>query len=759
MTTSAASGSDAASAFASLHPGIQRWIWDQGWAELRVAQSAAAPLILSGDVDVILSAATAAGKTEAAFMPILSSVGSRRASSGVEVLYLSPLKALINDQFDRLSEMAARVDIPVHRWHGDVGAGHKAEVLRDPTGLLLITPESLEALFVVRGPQVPRILSGLRYIVVDELHSFIGTERGAQLQSLLHRVELSLRRRVPRVALSATLGNMEGAAEFLRPGAGRSVLHIVTNDDGQAVKLQLRGYVARDPQLTPGADAQGDAVSGVAEDKEEIAHDLYATLRGSDNLAFANTRQQVEFYADSLRRRSEQNHVPNEFFAHHGNLSKDLRDFVEVRLKDKTMPISAICTSTLEMGIDIGAVKSIAQIGAPPTVAAMRQRLGRSGRRGNPAVLRIYVSEPEVTSRTALPDHLRPELVQSIAMVNLLLKRWYEPSDAGDMHLSTLVQQLLSLIAQHGGVMAPDAYSALCGSGTFRGLSSTQFAILLRHLGSIDVLMQSSDGTLLLGQAGERLVNHYSFYTAFQTPEEWRLFSDGRDLGTLPINFPLQSGSFLIFSGRRWRVVSVDPQHRVVDLRPSPGGRLPHFTGTSARVHDQVREEMLAVYQGGDVPRYLDIAATDLLIEARQNFARHRLSDRRLVPSGADTYVFLWAGDRVIDTVVAILKATDLTATRDGIALSIDGVSPVELAAHLVTLLAGPSPDAVDLAATVHNKEAEKYDGLLPEELLTVSYAARSLDIDGAWRALRRVAESAVAETPWTNWPGVPGEE
>jgi ATP-dependent Lhr-like helicase len=751
--TSEASGSETPTAFSRLHPAIQRWIWDEHWKELRRTQVEAVGPILAGDVDVIVSATTASGKTEAAFLPMLSAIASQPATvPGVEILYMAPLKALINDQFERLSEISARVEVPVHRWHGDVSGSRKHEVLRRPGGLLLITPESLEAFFVLRGEQVPLTFGALRYVVVDELHSFIATERGTQLQSLLNRLELAVRRRIPRIALSATLGDMKSAAEFLRPGAGERVHSIVADDGDQALKLQLRGYLESAPRLTPAeaiaAEKAGEPVTGAdttGGDQLAIAADVFGTLRGSDNLVFANSRRLVEVYTDLLSTLAERNRVPNEFFAHHGNLSKEFREDVESRLKDKTHPANAVCTSTLEMGIDIGQVRSIAQIGAPPTVAAMRQRLGRSGRRGDPAVLRIYVSEAEVKSSTPPPDSLRAELVQSVAMVSLLLERWYEPPDPGDLHLSTLIQQLLSIIAQHGGVSAADAYEALCGVGPFDGVSKARFATLLRHLGGGDVITQSVDGTLLLGGVGERVVNHYSFYAAFATPEEWRLVNEGRSLGTLPIDFPLLPGLFLIFGGRRWRVVAVDGEHKVVDLVSSAGGHPPRFTGTGARVHNRVRREMLRLYQSAIMPTYLDSNAAELLTEGRQNFVRYRLDENQLLQFGDDTYIFIWEGDRILDTVVALLGAAELSATRDGLALSVAKISPVEVAAHLMTLLAGPAPDPVEVASRVCNKLVEKFDVWLPDELLVAEYAARSLDVEGAWRALQGVVESTVA--------------
>jgi ATP-dependent helicase Lhr and Lhr-like helicase len=749
MTTSAPSGSDPPGtfdAFELLHPAVQRWVWEKGWEDLRATQAQAIAPILSADRDVVISAATASGKTEAAFLPIVSALAARPSEEkGVEVVYLSPLKALVNDQHQRLSDLCAPLDIAVTPWHGDVTGSVKQRLLARPRGALLITPESLEALFVLRGPQIPALFAALRYVVVDELHAFMGSERGAQLQSLLHRLELALRRRVPRIGLSATLGDMAAATEFLRPGGGtRAVL--ITADDHLDLRLQVRGYRSsaenRSAGARAGVEGGGDGEGGGRGDGDAdwaVAADLYRLLRGSDNLIFANSRRHVETLADHLGQLATDRRAPNEFFAHHGNLSKDLRQDVEARLKDRSRPVNAVCTSTLEMGIDIGTVASIAQVGPPPSVATLRQRLGRSGRRGDPAVLRVFVEESEIDARTPPPDALRSQLVQTVAMVNLLLARWYEPPLAADLHLSTLIQQLLSMLATHGGLRPAEAYSLLCRDGTFAGVTAADFALLLRHLGGTEILSQASDGTLVLGRRGERLVNHYSFYAAFNTPEEWRLSSAGRQLGTLPIDFPLVPGLLIIFSGRRWRVVGIDAPHRSVDLMPSPGGRPPHFDGEPAPVHDRVRAAMLGVYQDSTLPGYLDARAIDLLAEGRANFVRFRLDQTPLLASGQATYLFLWAGDRVADTVALALTTAGLQVTNEGLALRIDDVEPDELAVRLRAMVDGPPPDPDELARRVANKAGEKHDHLLPPALLDRAYAARRLDPTGAWQWIRQL--------------------
>ena len=741
MASWPASGSSAAppgrdsTAFALLDERLRRWVWEQGWTELRDVQEAAIPLILAGEADAIIAAATASGKTEAAFLPILSRITRDGADAGgVRVLCVSPLKALINDQFSRLDELCARVEVPVHRWHGDVSGSAKGRLLRDPDGVLLITPESLEALFVLRGHTVPRLFAGLAYVVVDELHAFIGAERGRQVQSLLHRLESAIGRRVPRVGLSATLGDMSLAAAFLRPRGAEGVRVLVSAEGGQELRLQVRGYRTGGPADEEDEDNEDDAV---AEDASvaAICDHLFATLRGRHNLVFANRRAEVEQYADRLRRRCEALRAPNEFFPHHGSLSRDLRTDVEALLKDPSRPVSVVCTTTLELGIDIGDMASIAQIGPPPSVAGMRQRLGRSGRRGGPAVMRIYIQEPPLTPEAPLPDALRVALVQTVAMVELLVAGWYEPPPAEALHLSTLVQQLLSLIAERQGVRPLAVWRLLCEGGPFAGVDQAMFADLLRGLGGHDLLVQSVDGTLLLGGAGERLVNQYGFYTAFVTPEEYRVVHEGRTLGALPFRYPLSEGTLIVFAGRRWRVIAVDAPRHTVTVVPAAGGRPPRFSGAAALVHDRVREEMLRTYTGRAMSAYLDATARALLEEARDTFHSLALAERRLLPSGRDTLLFPWVGDRATGTLALQLRARGLSVATFGPVLEVTGASPGEVRWHLESLRAAGPADARALAAVVAARRAEKYDGYLPEDLLCAGYASRDLDAEGAWQA------------------------
>jgi ATP-dependent helicase Lhr and Lhr-like helicase len=735
------------SAFASLHPKVQRWIWRTGWSELRDIQESSIPAILSERSDLVIAAATASGKTEAAFLPILSALADDSGGS-IRALCVSPLRALINDQFNRLEELCEDLGVPVNRWHGDVGSTRKRAVLDAPAGVLIITPESLEALFVLRGSEIARLFARLAFVVVDELHVFIGSERGMQLQSLLHRVELAIRRRVPRIGLSATLGDLDLACRFLRPGTGDEVLKVESTAGGQELKLQVRGYRHLPPRLAPvevkAREASGETIGRedvVSGDVLAIGRHLFEHLRGGHHLIFANARRQVEELADLLRRLCEREGLPNEFWPHHGSLSKELREEAEAAIKDRARPASAVCTTTLELGIDVGAIESVAQVGSPPSVASLRQRLGRSGRSGGPAVLRVFVREPAIDPATPPHATLRIELVETVAMIDLLLAGWCESPDLRGLHLSTLVQQVLSQIAQHGAVRADEAWRSLCGGGPFSGVDQGLFSNFLRSLGAKDLIQQDHSGELVLADIGEKIVNHYSFFSAFTTPEEYRLIASGEVLGSLPISYSVFPGLHIIFGGRRWVVLAVDDNQKVIELKPSSGGRPPRFSeGRFMPVHDRVRLEMLRVYRDAELPRYLDASARDLLGEGRENYYRLRLHSVSIVPHGDAALFFPWRGDRVMDTLVVWWAARGIEACREGVALAFPGFTPTELRTEIEQMARTSLPEPVALAKMAKNQRREKFHGFLGDDELALDYAATVLDLEGAAACLRALA-------------------
>lgn len=715
-------------AFKQLDVRIQHYLWSEGWGALREVQELAIPLVLSENQDVLIAASTASGKTEAAFLPALTRL-LREPEKGL-IVYISPLKALINDQFGRLERLCENLEIPVWRWHGDVTAASKRKFLQKPNGVLLITPESLEATLCNRGTSVAALFSRTMYFIVDELHAFIGNERGKQLQSLLHRIEVVLGRQVPRIALSATLGDMNLAASFLRPE--RPVAQVNAPSDGGQLLVIVKGFeeplVDSNAEISRASDAEQAPVA--------IAKYLFGALRGSNNLVFPNSRREVERYTHLLNALCEQHRLPKEFWPHHGSLSKELREETEDALKQRDRPATAICTNTLELGIDIGAVKSVVQVGPPPSVASLRQRLGRSGRReGESAILRSCVIEDALDGKSDLGTRLRLDTVQTIAAVSLLLEHWFEPPAVHGVHYSTLVQQLLSSIAQYGGLQATQAFQLLCSAASpFDGVSKENFAELLRTLGQEEVLTQDHSGLLLHGRVGDKIVNHYSFYAAFASDDEFRIVSSGKTLGTLPVTQLLVHGQRILFGGRTWLVDTVDETTKTIFVSPGKGGAPPLFNGGGGRVHTRVRQRMRELYAGSGIVPFLDATAQRFLEEGREAFKALALYDRVFLSQGSHVTLLTWLGDAANEAIACLLTAHGIhaSASRLGVEIARPGRDMKEIESILVCVGAEPSPSIDELLAKATNLVRQKWDALLSPHLLRETYASSNLALDEA---------------------------
>lgn len=711
---------EASAGFSRLAEGVRRWVWKQGWPSLREIQEMALLPVLDGKEDVILSAATAGGKTEAAFLPACT----RMAESplpGTAILYVSPLKALINDQARRLESLCGSVGFPVTPWHGDAPEGGKNSLRKNPRGVLLITPESLESLLMNSPAWCGEAFAGLVNVIVDEFHAFLGTERGCQLQSLLRRIEFLIGRTVPRIALSATLGEMEKAASALRPEKTLPCRILVSEGKGSELQLQVRGY--RTPRAEKGQRP------GLP---DELVEDIYRLLRGDSHLLFTNSRSRTEELAAALSALCGRNFVPNEFFPHHGSLAPDLRRSLEERLQKKDLPTTAVCTSTLELGIDIGSVASIGQVGEPGTVSGLRQRLGRSGRRGGPAVLRVFAEEDETGPGSHPADALRLSLVQTAAVLSLLLRKWREPPREGLYHLSTLVQQTLSVIAQYGGVRADQLWTLLCGTGPFHAVGKKDYGDFLRGLAEKQAITQLGDGRLVLGTEGELLTDRYTFFTAFSSPEEYRLEYNGELLGTVPLEIPPSPGGSLLFAGKAWETVAVIAQSKTVLLRPASGGTPPRLAGGRTVVHDAVRREMKQVLLSGDPPRYFDRAAAELFREGAERFRNWRLGETDILEDKGSLHLFPWRGDEVVEAAAMLLRRMNLRADTFGGVITLSGCSGAGLREVVGRIPGRALPSGEELAADAPDTEIEKFDCLVPERLRRRGWAARYLDVPGA---------------------------
>ncbi|MCC8175796.1 MAG: DEAD/DEAH box helicase [Bacteroidales bacterium] len=714
------------------------WIHRQGWHDLRSIQREAIPVLLNPQGDVVIKASTAGGKTEAAFLPILTRMAQMEGQQPL-VIAVAPLKALINDQARRLEDMAEPLGIKVTAWHGDAAQSGKNEFLRHPSGVLLITPESLEAILSRRSPWARKAFRDLQYIVVDELHAFQGNERGTQLQQLMARLDMIAGRRLPRVGLSATIPTPEENAL------------VIQGSEKHPVQILVKEIIAD-------ADHQPEPL---------IAQDLFSRLRGTNNLVFTNSRKDAEAFRVALGEISRQQGVPDEFRIHHGSLSHADRSDVEKELQAGERPVTAICTASMELGVDIGKVKSIAQIGTAQDPASLRQRLGRSGRRGEPSILRVYSVDE---ARDDYKYHLRANLLQNIAVIELLRSQSYQDiaQPSAEANLSVIVQQLLSLLGEHGSYYASEAFMILCrGEGAFPYLSEEDFESLLKEMERKRLISRTNSGQIVVGREGERLMGSRDFYSAFTTPADYTIVDRTSKRVVGAVQYKPYYGEVFILAGEKWIVDAVEERSSTAWVSQTHSKGKMMFEGTGPETSPSVVHKMREILGSDQKFPYLDpaTATAEQLESARLWYRAHALDHQPWVRQG-DTLAWLtWAGMKA-NRVIAMLAHRFLGVNPPYDHIAVAGLTPdqVTMLSSLITqtyaeperagswraLPASAQPEtaaalsgqlsspATELASSVPRvkKERGKWDQYLPDELLNRQYAAQKLDLQGAIQAL-----------------------
>ena len=714
--------------FDQLHPAIREAIWRQGWKKLRPLQVDAIQAVLGSKDHLILSAATASGKTEAAFLPILSTLADAPDGS-VKALYISPLKALINDQFQRLTTLCEIAQIPVHRWHGDVSGTDKRKLRDDPGGVLLITPESLESHCINYGSTLQRIYHGLEFVVIDELHAFLEDVRGMHLRSLLARICQASGCSPRLFGLSATLGDFAPAQRFLC-GANPSSVRVLQEEGGdREIRVALKSYVRP-------AKVEGVTVDELTAERS-VAADIATRFRKATNLVFFNSRGLTEEIADLLNERSQNEAWPmNPFRVHHGSLSKDLREATEAELKSG-QPITALCTRTLEMGIDIGAVQCVGQVSAPWAVSSLVQRVGRSGRReGDAQILRLYVIDESLTEKSTFSERLFPELLRAISMVELLLKRWFEAPRFGRKHFSTLIHQTLSVLRQTGGIKADLLFQTLCIRGAFDTVTKAEFVTVLRNLSEKSIIQQMQTGEIILAPEGEKIVESRDFYAAFASSEDYSIEHDSGKIGVMPRDHLPPVGEHLLLAGRRWCVIDIDDKVKRALVSPARGKRVPLFLGGAGALDREVMQKMKSLLLSSDIPPYLHSDAAAAIKQARCQYEKMPAHGPAVFKSLNGTCFLPWEGTAIHKTLVAWAKADGIKGelSRDGLMITYGGCSLEETKAHWRKITNGTFKP-MDLITVIGDPTRERFDDLVPPELLATAYIQESLDLPGAVQA------------------------
>ena len=730
-------------AFDRYAPFVQEYIYQNHWENLRSIQVAAADAIFNTDENVLLTASTASGKTEAAFFPIIT-LFSEDMPSSVGCIYIGPLKALINDQFSRLNDLCAEADIPVWHWHGDVAQSHKAKLMKHPSGILQITPESLEALLLHKHAAIAKLFGDLRFVVIDEVHSLLRGDRGGQTLCLIERLSRIAGVNPRRIGLSATIGDPEGTGEFLSLGTGRKTIIPKIDAKGSKWRLSMEHFYVKDAQAAE--DKQIPDALPVLEEKTDDAPAnadpgigyIFEHTRGKKCLVFVNSREECEMVTTTLRHYCELNHEPDRFLVHHGNLSASYRETAEGIMKDDSQYMTTVTTATLELGIDIGRLERAFQIDAPWTVSSFLQRMGRTGRRELPPEMWFVIREDEPEVRAMLPTTIPWKLLQGIALVQLYLEeRWVEPPRLDRLPFSLLYHQTMSTLASCGELSPRALADRVLRLHYFHRITQEDYRVLLRHLIATDHIQQTERGGLIVGLAGERVINSFKFYGVFQESEEYTVRSESQELGTVVSPPPV--GEKLAIAGHVWQVLDVDHKRRLIYCRQVKGSVPAYFGQCPGDLHTKILTRMRRVLQEDRQYPYLMKNAVARLEQARFTAAHSGAADKTLINLGGNMWCLLpWVGTYTFLTMERFLKIK--CADRLGLR-GLDSARPFFIQftmkadeATFFRVLAEEIRKPIDPMELVYPKELplfDKYDEYLPEELVKKGFALGVLDVDG----------------------------
>ena len=714
------------SVFSRLHPRLQEAIVARlGWTSLRPVQELAGEALLAGHNAVIL-APTAGGKTEASMFPVLSALISDQPQ-GVGALYIAPIKALLNNQSERLDRYTQMVGLGRFVWHGDTSSHERRSFLREPTELLMTTPESLEVMLVSPTIDTARLFGDLRVVVIDEIHAMAGTDRGAHLISVIERLAALSRHDVQRIGLSATVGNPAEIAVWLQ-GSSRRERSIVDPPHAPARRQLL---VLRD-----------DSLPALAETAARMS-------KPGKSLFFCQSRAITEVVAEHMRR------AGTEVFVHHSSVSQEERQLAEARF-NHGMSACIVCTSTLELGIDVGDLDRVFQAEAPATVCSFLQRMGRTGRRAGQVANTTFFCETD------------DGVLQAIALVELARARWVESVELADRAWPVLVHQLLALALAHDGVPPETAWTHFQRVPDFAGITRAEFDRLIQWM-LRDGGLRTASGRLVIGPKAERRFGRRNFmelYAVFSSPKSYAVqTTNGQLLGTLNQAFVdrlVDGVSCFLLAGRPWAVIQVQHGDRRVIVQAAPRGRKPTWGGFLPQfLGFEVCQQIARILCSDEDYAYLDPHAKTALAAIRDTHQDTRANEGLLRPGGVVEVVedeLLWwtfAGGRINATLRYALEAISpgWKIIPDNFLLKIRGDVDRDRLRLAREQLEDPEFWANDsmwqsIAASLPNYRLSKFQPLMPPWVEREVVADYLLDVGGAWRWLTGAPKPGLQRVP-----------
>lgn len=745
--------------FSQIAPFIQDYIYTHGWTELRQVQIEACRVIFDTDAHLLIAAGTASGKTEAAFLPVLTLL-HQNPSATVGALYIGPIKALINDQFERLNDLLKEADIPVWAWHGDISQSRKQKLLKNPKGVLQITPESLESLLLNKHTELSRLFGDLRFVIIDEIHAFMGSERGCQILCQLARLSRFMEKPPRRIGLSATLGDYSLAEEWLQAGTNNPVITPEIPSGQRQVRLSVEHFYLPEedesaislPQSWGKEESKKSPVPPLARGvREEYKNSispyyryLFDTSKSSKCLIFVNNRTQAESAIANLRQVAEAEDLPDIYHVHHGSISASLREAAEEAMQGNAPAVTA-ATLTLELGIDIGQLERVIQLDAPLSVASFLQRLGRTGRRGSAADMRFVCTEDEPLGEELLPEQIPWQLLQCIAIIQLYLEeRWIEPIQPIQYPLTLLYHQTMSILASMGELSPAALAQQILTLPPFAAISQDDFRQLLRYLIDINHIQRTEKGGLIVGLIGEKIVRNFHFYAVFPDNVDYVVRDESQEIGTVVI--PPIPGNRFALAGRTWEVLQVDLKKKAIFVKQVEGIARSSWRGGSGTIHTKILQRMRRVLVESTEYPYLQPQAKERLKAARNLARSSRLEQDNIILLDDNTCcIFPWMGTVAYRTLERFLNffvrySVDIR--------SLGGLSP-----YFLTLKLGKSSreeltnaiksfcdkelTGYDLVSSEECPKLQKYDEFIPNNLLRKAFVFDSLNMEEVRGILR----------------------
>jgi len=676
-------------AFDRLSPAMQYQIVNGlGFRELRPVQELSIAPVVEGR-NCVLLAPTAGGKTEAAFFPLLSRIDAEDWRP-LSVVYVAPIRALLNDQEHRLARYAGLVGRRVMKWHGDTTDSERRAFLADPTDVLLTTPESLEVMLMSPGIPSRRLFAGLKAVVVDEAHAFVGDDRGVHLAAVLERLVRLCGTDLQRIALSATVGNPEAVLGWLAGGSHRPA---------EVVRA-------------PGQRAPPEVALDYVASHENAARVIAELHPGTKRLVFVDSRRGVEQMGRALRERGV------EAFVTHSSLSVDERRQAE-RAFAEGRDCAIVATSALELGIDIGDLDYVLQVGCPSTVAAFLQRMGRSGRRAD--------TRANFTFLTLTPE----QLYQAAALLRLHGAGYVEPVRLPRRAYHVLAHQLIALSIQERGIPASDWWGWVGTAAGFSGVGEEERRALVEHMVAEEILAEDG-GRLALGPRGERLYGFRHFmelYAVFSTPRAFVVLHGAQEIGTVEASFVEgQDPAKLAFTlaARTWRVVALDSTHGILRVEPAAHGSHARWSGRPILLHRPLCQAIRDILVSDEVDPPWTQRARGKLAEAREEHAFLRDSEVPLVPDAGGYRLWNFAGGRANNVLAHALEellGERVTSGNLNIGFRDDAAKSevaIRQALDRLRVESRPNPaDALAYAAGLDRVRLSKFQPCLPEALET----------------------------------------